>query len=178
MSHKVVESPPWGTGSFWVSSFRRNPESRGRLRQVAIWTPAFAGVTVRLCCTLQRKLTHYLPRLPFAKGIWRNLGLAAFFAMCVVLLAACGDSGLQVSKAQYGDAWPFAVDEGVVDCVKSSGGRVHSAIFKTGGKVYGLNVVAEGRDYLPLEPIWRNDPQRPGQPLSLDPMIKLALEQC
>ena len=112
--------------------------------------------------------------LPRAMGA--ELGL--LLALLLTFLAACGSSGLEVTKAQYGDAWPFSVDQGTLSCETSVGGRLRSAVFKSKEKEYALNVVAEGRGYSSVEPIWRNNPQYPGVKADLAPMVALALQQC
>jgi len=88
-------------------------------------------------------------------------------------IAGCGGSGMEVSKEQYGDRWPFIVNSGVVDCVDGQ-----AAIFKVNGKSYQLNGLASGKGYYPIGPIWRDNPAIPGTTISIGPMIDLALKQC
>lgn len=99
-------------------------------------------------------------------------------ALLVTFLVACGSSGLEVTKAQYGDAWPFSVDQGTLSCKTSGGGRLRSAVFKFEDTEYALNAVAEGLGYDSVEPIWRNRPQFFGVKADLAPMVALALQQC
>jgi hypothetical protein len=99
-------------------------------------------------------------------------------AFSLAFLAACGSSGLEVTRAQYGDAWPFSVDQGTLSCKTSGGGRLRSAVFKSEDTEYALNVVAEGRGYASVEPIWRSNPQFLGAKIALAPMVALALQQC
>lgn len=91
-------------------------------------------------------------------------------------LSGCGQSGssgLEVSKGEFGESWPFAVESGVVDCVDGQ-----AAIFKTGGRSYQLNGFARSRGYAPIDPIWRENPQIPGAKINIGMMIDLALDQC
>lgn len=99
------------------------------------------------------------------------------FLVVLFALSACGESssssGLEVSKEEFGEAWPFTIDSGVVDCVDGQ-----AAIFKTGGRSYQLNGVARSRGYAPIDPIWRDDPEIPGAKVSVGNMIAIALKQC
>ncbi len=106
-----------------------------------------------------------------------GLGLTALWLM-LALMPACGPDGLEVTRAQYGDAWPFAVDQGTLACTTSAGGHIRSALFKVGEKEYGINATAETRGYASVEPIWRSDPQFLGRKIDLKPMVTLALELC
>ncbi|GEN28975.1 hypothetical protein HVA01_26210 [Halovibrio variabilis] len=91
-------------------------------------------------------------------------------------LSGCGQSsssGLEVSKGEFGESWPFTVESGVVDCVDGQ-----AAIFKTGGTSYQLNGFARSSGYAPIDPIWRENPEIPGVRVNIGSMIDLALEQC
>ena len=81
-------------------------------------------------------------------------------------------SGVQVTRAQYGDAWPFTVEQGHVDCVP-----YQKAVFRTRGRTYALNGLARSK-YPEIDPIWRAHPELPGLKVNIGPMIDLALEQC
>ena len=72
-------------------------------------------------------------------------------ALAIVLLAAC-DDGVEVTKSEYGDNWPFKPDEGTVECLSDG-----SVIFVVDGIQYGLNGFAKSRGYRDLEPIWLHD---------------------
>ena len=86
--------------------------------------------------------------------------------------------GVSVTRAEWGDAWPFKVDSGTVDCVNSLGNGNGAAVFRYGGKTYALNGYAQSRGYMNLRPIWRDNPDIPGTKIDIGPMIKLALGQC
>lgn len=81
--------------------------------------------------------------------------------------------GQSVAAAEYGEDWPFTVQQGTVDCLQGG-----AAIFRSEGKIYQLNGKAASLNYLPLDPIWRDNPEIPGTKINIGPMIKLALEQC
>jgi hypothetical protein len=106
-----------------------------------------------------------------------GVGLTLLWLL-LALLSSCGPGGQEVTKAEYGDAWPFSVDQGTLICESSSGGLLHSAVFRTGEEEYALNAVAEGRGYPSVEPIWRNKPQYPGVKTDLAPLVDRALQQC
>lgn len=96
--------------------------------------------------------------------------------LMIFFIAYCGKAlgaGLEVSKPEFGDAWPFTVESGVVDCVDGQ-----AAIFKHGGKVYQLNGFARSRGYAPIDPIWRDNPDIPGAKVSISGMVRIALDRC
>lgn len=102
---------------------------------------------------------------------------------CVVVVIApcvlfgCGGSaqpkGLLVSRAQYGDRWPFTVESGYIDCDPPG-----AAIFRTDSLTYGLNGWAKSRGFADVRPVWRDNPTAPGLKVNIGPMIDLALQQC
>jgi hypothetical protein len=91
----------------------------------------------------------------------------------VLMLGACGESGVSVKRADYGNDWPFNVEEGVEDCVRGM-----NAIFRHAGAVYGLNGKAVQSGYIRINDIWRDDPDVPDTKINIGPMIQLALKQC
>jgi hypothetical protein len=84
-----------------------------------------------------------------------------------------GNSGLEVSKGEFRESWPFTVQSGILDCVDGQ-----AAVFKTDGRVYQLNGSARSRGYAPIDPIWRENPEIPGTKVNISRMIDLALQQC
>jgi hypothetical protein len=124
--------------------------------------------------------TRISPITPQSRGRARGRPWAAGMGLAALLglILACGSPDLEVTKAQFGDAWPFAVDQGVLLCQTSSGGHVRSALLRVGETEYALNAAAETRGFDSVEPIWRNDPQFAGGHVDLKPMITLALQQC
>lgn len=81
--------------------------------------------------------------------------------------------GLEVSRSEFGDSWPFTVEAGVVDCVDGQ-----AAVFKAEGKTYQLNGFARSRGYAPIDPIWKGNPDIPGTKISIGEMIRIALGRC
>jgi hypothetical protein len=81
--------------------------------------------------------------------------------------------GVALSREAYGSEWPFTVDSGTVDCAPPN-----SAIFRVGETTYQLNRVARDSGYTSIHSIWRDDPDSPGQKVSVTALIDLALQQC
>ena len=54
--------------------------------------------------------------------------------------------------AQYGETWPFTVDQGTVSCLEGK-----AVVFTSGGKQYALNAVAERLGYDKVNSIWKSD---------------------
>lgn len=89
----------------------------------------------------------------------------------VLLLAAC-QPGVQVTREEYGPAWPFTVERGYVDCHDGA------ATFRSNGIEYQLNGTAMTRGYRPLESIWRENPDIPGTRIGLGDILERALKEC
>lgn len=58
----------------------------------------------------------------------------------LLLLVACGGSGVQIHSDEYGELWPFTMSEGSLNCQREdqSSGRL-LVTFQTNGIMYGLN---------------------------------------
>ena len=82
--------------------------------------------------------------------------------------ASSGD----VKKEDFGDAWPFTVDAGRVQCIDGV-----YAVFEAGGQTYALNGAAKSK-YAGLDSIWRDNPELAGTKVNIGPMIELALSRC
>ena len=80
-----------------------------------------------------------------------------------------------ITRAQFGDAWPFTVDEGVLRCEGEGG--VGAVIFEAEGTEYGVNGVAKSQGYADVEPIWADDPSI-GAKKNIGPIIDRGLELC
>ena len=95
----------------------------------------------------------------------------------IVVLAACGggsDDGGEVATAdEFGQAWPFSVQSGEVDCIEP-----RLAVFTVDGTTYGLNPDAIAAGYPESEPIRIDNPAIPGVRLDLGTLISLAIRQC
>lgn len=84
---------------------------------------------------------------------------------------------LHITKADFGDAWPFTVDEGVLTGTGSGG--VGEVTFTTNGVTYGVNGLANGTGkYAEIEAIWAANPSIPGTKKDIGPIIKRGLELC
>ncbi|WP_167492547.1 DUF2511 domain-containing protein [Pseudomonas leptonychotis] len=84
-----------------------------------------------------------------------------------------------ISAEDYGDAWPFTVEEMHLSCLPGTAVVVADA---ETGVMYPLNGQAKNKARaLALEPIdsvWRADPDNAGAKVSLGPLIKQGLELC
>jgi hypothetical protein len=96
-------------------------------------------------------------------------------ALLVLLLAACGKpDGIRVTKEEYGDRWPFTVDEGYLDCV-----GFKEVILRVGRKEYGLSGQAVGTEkYLDVDAIWKEDPQMKGTKIPINPLVQKGMSIC
>ena len=56
-----------------------------------------------------------------------------------------------IRKSEFGDAWPFSVDSGMVACIEST-----YVVFIVGQKTYALNGVAQTK-YKSVDEIWLDD---------------------
>lgn len=80
-----------------------------------------------------------------------------------------------VHKEDYGDAWPFTVDQGVVRCVAPR----NEVVFSSGGKAYAVNGTAKANDlYADIGSIWKDDPMIAGAKVSIGPILELGLSLC
>lgn len=83
-----------------------------------------------------------------------------------------------ITRKEYGDAWPFTLDELQLFCLQ---GAVIVSNVDTGDS-YPINGVASGRaDTLrlfPLEQIWRDNPEIAGTKVSVGPLIERGLTMC
>ncbi len=78
-------------------------------------------------------------------------------------------TGVHVTRKQFGDKWPFTVEEGNVEDID------YAVVFHTNdGKKYALNGIAMGRGYLDIEPIWRPHPVYEGMKVSVGPLIEVG----
>lgn len=92
----------------------------------------------------------------------------------VVVLSMGG--GKRVTAEEFGQDWPFSVNEGSVNCEGNS-----ALTFTSRGTVYALNGNATA--YLKaadLAPIWLDDPKFPdlGVKKNVGPVFDLAELQC
>lgn len=120
------------------------------------------------------------------KGM-RPLGLVLLAAALSVGVLGCGSAsadpsrGATVTRADFGDRWPFTVDQGVLRCEPPS-----QVVFSSGGVDYAVNGMARGdmraRGWQEIDGIWapNTDPEVAGMDLkiSVGPLIERGLELC
>lgn len=109
------------------------------------------------------------------------------FVLAIVTLISASHAAkpLTITKATYGDDWPFTVETGQIACEKGA-----AAIFISAGKKYALNGTAKSLGYADPNPIWTVDPKLKAYPMidkngkrsytkvSLAPIIVVAKKQC
>lgn len=96
--------------------------------------------------------------------------------------AAAERGEVTITREEYGDAWPFTVDSGVLRGVptgqRTAGGtEIAEVTFTTGGKTYALNGTARGAArYAEIDGIWANHPSIVGIKKNIGPIIDRGLE--
>lgn len=92
-----------------------------------------------------------------------------------IWLVGCGEGN--VSSDEFGADWPLTVDSGDLSCEGSNG---FGAVVFTDpdGNEYGVNGVAAGQGYSPIDPIWKDDPELAGLKISIGPLIDRGLSLC
>jgi len=127
-----------------------------------------------LAAAFAYKLNAYYARKAVRLSVPRSLILSL-----AVTLMACGQpsspspAGIQVTRAQYGDRWPFTIESGYLDCIPPG-----AVVFRSQSGAYAVNGLAESRGFADVDPIWRDDPVNPGLKINIGPMIDLGLQQC
>ena len=93
--------------------------------------------------------------------ITRRLAAAmALLALGLLVLVACGrndyasrdgssESGLRVSKSQYGENWPLNVRRGALECLDPK-----AMVFHHGGETYAMNAAAAALGYASITPLF------------------------
>jgi hypothetical protein len=103
----------------------------------------------------------------------------AFAGLIVSASALAGPKIELVSAEDFGDAWPFSVEEMHLLCM--SGNAVVASDPET-GRMYPLNGTAKAMASRlalePLENVWRKDPSVAGLRVSVSPMIEKGLALC
>ena len=85
----------------------------------------------------------------------------------------------QITRADYGDAWPFTVEAGEVRCMNSRGPGSGDVVFIVNGTTYAINGTAKAtKQYADVRPIWRDNPTIAGLKVSLQPILDLGLSLC
>lgn len=84
--------------------------------------------------------------------------------LLIVVLSSCSNHSKRVGKSEFGDDWPFKVENGWVECVDG-----HSVIFKANGDSYALNDAARlSGEYKNIREIIRPDANYPGKKIMMD----------
>ncbi len=108
----------------------------------------------------------------------RRFIMAAFLP--ILMLVGCGSNGIKTTRSEYGDKWPFTVEEGVLSCTDTGRTvgttRMLEVTFTANGVTYGLNGTAKQNSrYSNVEAIWANDPSLPGTRKNITPIIDRGL---
>ncbi|WP_417788392.1 DUF2511 domain-containing protein [Stutzerimonas xanthomarina] len=82
-------------------------------------------------------------------------------------------AGEIVTAKEFGENWPFTVDEGRIECREAG-----ALVFVHGDFEYQLNGVATQQGYTSINSIWRWNPDIPGTRISITPIIQRALKLC
>jgi Protein of unknown function (DUF2511) len=104
---------------------------------------------------------------------------AAGFALAS--LAACssttggGSDSAEVSRAEFGNAWPLTVESGTVSCEPPS-----SVVFTDdSGNRYAVNGTAmSATDYPDIDAIWAPNPEIDGTKIDISPILDTGLDLC
>jgi hypothetical protein len=79
-----------------------------------------------------------------------------------------------ISRAEYGEAWPFTVEDGIL--AGRARGRMGVVTFTTGGVTYGVNGIAVADPAnAKVETIWAHNPNIPGLRINIGPIIDRGL---
>jgi hypothetical protein len=101
------------------------------------------------------------------------------YLLILVCLAGCGlpKNAKEITKAEYGDRWPFTVEKGILRC---EDGMV---VFESDGNEYGVNGLAQNQFKKDIGTILQDDDQY-GQinghsvKKSVEPIIKDGRNLC
>ncbi|WP_438455303.1 DUF2511 domain-containing protein [Vreelandella venusta] len=81
--------------------------------------------------------------------------------------------GEVITSEEFGDKWPFTVDEGRIECREAG-----ALVFVHGDFEYQLNGIATQQGYTSINSIWRWNPDIPGARISITPIIQRAQSLC
>ncbi len=86
-------------------------------------------------------------------------------------------SEVKITNQEFGSAWAFTVDEGILSCRGSKG--IGEVLFTANGKTYAVNGTAKGsKKYLSIDDIWVADPSISGAKKNISPFIERGLKLC
>ena len=110
-----------------------------------------------------------MPSLVYPLTLASLLGLVAGFVFVAAVLPESSSEGIEISQAEYGDQWPFAIQQGRLRCEGTG-----AVIFTARGKDYGLNGMASTR-YASMQPVRKST----GDPnFDLGSIISRGLTLC
>lgn len=107
-------------------------------------------------------------------------------ALIVISLSLCNAAlaaSYGVSRAEMKGDWPLTVESGFLDCKPLAGSpKLKVVTFKTGGKTYALNGIAEGqakaRGWLSIDEIWSDNPEIEGAKKNIRALVEKGLSYC
>jgi len=108
---------------------------------------------------------------------------APYYLLFLLLILSCSGSSqrntLKITKFEYGEKWPFSVDEVEVYC----SGYKEIYCKASNGRTYALNGSAKGAsnndpNISKVEEIWLDDPNWDGLKISYGEFITKGLELC
>ena len=90
------------------------------------------------------------------------VGLIFGFPSVMALLPGHPRDGIEIRKTEYGDRWPFAIQQGRLRCEGAG-----AIILTVRGTDYAVNGMASTR-YASMQPVWKstNDPADVGRIIS------------
>ena len=88
-----------------------------------------------------------MPSLVYPVALASLLGLVVGFLSVTSVLTERPLEGIEINHAEYGDQWPFAIQQGRLRCEGAG-----AVIFTARGKDYGVNGIA-GRRYASIKPV-------------------------
>lgn len=119
------------------------------------------------------------------KRIIACLGIAVLPAAALSLTAAWGGDdldnsrGIEVTRSEYGDNWPFTVESGTLHCTAYS-----KVLIRADGVDYAVNGLVAGdprfRNVRPIWAIWRDNPNpdAEGPKVNIGPITQRGLSLC
>lgn len=111
----------------------------------------------------------------------RGTAAAVCLASIATTLTSCSPEAKSlfnekiISRADFGDEYPFTVEWGKLRCISPS-----AVIFEVNGRPYTVNGAAQNQGHEKIDAIWRDDPKGtvPGQKINISPVIQAGLKLC
>ena len=144
--------------------------------------PAPAAAAPAVAAPAQPSLAFAEPQAYFVPGVNTPTPAPAgffserpeLFSIAEALVPPSGSfTGVPVTRADFGDQWPFSVESGVAECQH----RGRLALLRVGEEQYPLN----GRRMFGLaDPfdIWLDDPNNLGEKMSLEAVAVVSIGEC